>query len=94
MRSLALMFVLGGGVLCGIMEEKKKRKHHCFGMGFTKESVTGPYPEMHGHWLILAQHQIDARQQIQAEMTNNSSSLFKTHENSIYNPVVQRHLQV
>lgn len=56
-----------------LKHKKMKRKpHHYFGMGLTKESVTGPYPEMHGLGLILAQCQIGAgqkhvRKQIQAE---------------------------
>lgn len=83
-------------ILWSIMEEKKKRKHHCFGTGLTKESVAGPDPETHGLGLILAQCQIDVEQkrvrhQIQADrerwQTKNSSLLLKTHENSIYNPV-------
>lgn len=53
-------------------QKMKRKPHHYFGMGLTKESVTGPYPEMHGLGLILAQCQIGAgqkhvRKQIQAE---------------------------
>ena len=70
-------------------------------MGFTKGSVPGPYLKMHGLGFILAQSHIEAgqkhvRQHIQAEreVTKSSSSLLKTHENSIYNPVVGRYVSV